>query len=221
MTKVPRAGNVKTRLAPFLDGEQCRSLAEAFLFDAINKTRNFCNELIIAFAPAAERNFFTESAIDNLTLVEQTGADLGEKMSNAFEFACASNSAANVLMIGTDSPTFPVDFIEKAFTALESEAAAVVGRSADGGFYLLGLRRTSPPLFERIEWSSPLVFEQITRNIKLLNLKLKLLPEWFDVDAPDDLRRLREELLNDEQTQKIAPQTFQWLTANSDVFKNG
>lgn len=219
MAKVPRAGNVKTRLQPFLSNEQCRTLAEAFLFDAINKTRNFCDRLIIAFAPAHERRFFNRFAIENLTVIEQTGLRLGEKMFDAFEFAFSTISDANALMIGTDSPTFPVDFIEKTFDALESDADAVLGKSADGGFYLIGLHKNSPRLFRRIEWSSPKVFEQITRNVELLNLKLKLVPEWFDVDTPKDLRRLRREILNDEQMQSVAPQTSRWLASNAKVFK--
>ena len=37
MAKVPHAGNVKTRLQPFLSPQECRALAETFLFDAIRK----------------------------------------------------------------------------------------------------------------------------------------------------------------------------------------
>lgn len=220
MAKVPQAGNVKTRLQPYLSGEQCRTLAEAFLSDAIDKTRNLCDELIVAFAPAGEENYFAKFAVENLTIIEQTGADLGEKMAHAFEFVFKLNSDVNVLMIGTDSPTFPPDFIEESFAALESEASdAVLGKSADGGFYLIGLRENPAGLFGQIEWSSPEVFEQMTRNISSLNLELKLLPEWFDVDTPDDLRRLREEVSGDEQMQTGAPQTFRWLASNAQIFK--
>lgn len=219
MAKVPRAGNVKTRLQPFLAPEECRTLAEAFLSDAISKTRNLGNQMVIAFAPANKENYFAKFAVDNLILIEQTGADLGEKMSNAFASVFKSNSNAGVLMIGTDSPSFPADFIERTFTALESGADAVLGKSADGGFYLIGLRENPSGLFERIEWSSPKVFEQITGNIGLLNLDLTLLPEWFDVDTPDDLRRLREEILSSEQMQKDAAQTYGWLLSNAEIFE--
>lgn len=219
MAKVPRAGNVKTRLQPYLSGEQCRTLAEAFLSDAINKTRSFCDELIVAFAPANEENYFAKFAVENLTLIEQTGADLGEKMSNAFEFVFNVSSEVSILMIGTDSPTFPARFVEETFRALESKSETVLGKSADGGFYLIGLRQNSPGLLENIEWSSPLVFGQITRNVEALNLKLKLLPEWFDVDTPEDLRRLREEISSDWQMQNDAPQTFRWFASNAKIFK--
>ncbi len=219
MTKVPRAGNVKTRLQPFLSPEQCRFLAEAFLFDAIHKARNVCDRLIVAFAPASEKDYFTGLPLENLLTIEQRGADLGEKMSNAFEFAFRRNSDANVVLIGTDSPTFPAAFIGQAFEFLETKTNAVLGKSADGGFYLIGLRRRIPPrLFDNIEWSSPLVYEHTTQNFKRLKITLKLTPEWYDVDAPDDLRRLRNEILQNETSRKIAPRTFQWLLANDEIF---
>lgn len=219
MAKVPRAGNVKTRLQPFLAPEECRDLAEAFLLDAIHKTRSLCDDLIVAFAPAGEESYFAEFAVENLVLIEQTGADLGEKMSNAFDTVFKSNPNAGVLMIGTDSPTFPADFIEESFAALESKAEIVLGESADGGFYLIGLRQSSPGLLENIEWSSPLVFKQMMRNIEALNLELKLLPEWFDVDTPQDLRRLREEIRGNEQMQTGVPQTSRWFASNAKIFK--
>ncbi len=218
MAKIPRAGNVKTRLQPFLSAEQCCTLAETFLFDTINKTRDVCDQLIITFAPAHEKNFFADFECENLTLIEQNGADLGEKMFNAFEFVLGESSDSNVLIIGTDSPTFPVEFIEQAFEALESNAETVLGKSEDGGFYLIGLRKSLPQLFDNIEWRSPLVYKQISRNIKKLKIKLKLIPDWYDVDNPKDLLHLRDEILKNEQTQKIAPQTYQWLISNSEVF---
>ncbi len=219
MAKVPRAGNVKTRLQPFLSAEQCRTLAEAFLFDTIHKARNASDRLIIAFAPAHEKDYFADSFFENSLLIEQHGADLGEKMSNAFEFAFRRNADSSVVLIGTDSPTFPAEFIEQAFDFLDANADSVLGKSDDGGFYLIGLRRKIyARLFENVEWSSPRVFEQTARNIERLEMNLRLIPDWYDVDAPDDLRRLRDEILNDAQAPKIAAQTFQRLIANAEVF---
>ncbi|MGI8555302.1 MAG: TIGR04282 family arsenosugar biosynthesis glycosyltransferase [Pyrinomonadaceae bacterium] len=215
MAKVPRAGNVKTRLQPFLSPEKCRTLAEAFVLDAINKTQNVCDQLVIAFAPASEKNYFNN---DNLILIEQTGADLGAKMFNAFEFAFHKDSDANVVLVGTDSPTFPAEFIIQAFEKLETRAEIVLGESDDGGFYLIGLRNLIPKLFDKIEWSSPRVYRQITRNIDKLKADLQTIPAWYDVDNPNDLQRLREEILQNEKAQKTAPETFQWLLANANFF---
>lgn len=218
MAKVPRAGNVKTRLRSVLAPAERETLAEAFLADAIEKTRNLCDRLIIAFAPADEKGYFARFDCENLTLARQTGADLGEKMYNAFEFAFRADAEASVVMIGTDSPTFPAEFINRAFENLESNAGAVLGASEDGGFYLVGLRQSDKRIFENVEWSSPRACSQTARNIERLNINLKTIPAWYDVDARADLRRLRDEILSDETAQKRAPQTFEWLLEHSNVF---
>ncbi len=208
MTKVPRAGNVKTRLQPFLSPDQCVALSEAFLEDAINKTQSQTNELIIAFSPNSERDYFTKFVSNNFTLFAQKGANLGEKMYSAFQFALANDSDA-VVMIGTDSPTFPAEFIARAFENLKN-ADAVLGETKDGGFYLIGLRVLRKEIFANVEWSSENTFRQTAENIKKSGLKLSLLPLWYDVDFPEDLDKLRKDLM---KNQNIAPLTFRWLTA--------
>lgn len=210
MAKVPRAGNVKTRLQPFLSAEQCVLLSEAFLEDAIEKAKKCADKIIIAFSPADEREYFDKFGDKNLILVEQKGADLGEKMFNAFQFALSQNSDS-VVMIGTDSPTFPADYIEQAFEFLELETDAVLGKTSDGGFYLLGLRKLIKEIFENVAWSSSETFEQTYRNIMNSDLHLREVPSWFDVDEKDDLLKLQEQFLYSQNAQKRAPKTLETL----------
>ena len=203
MAKVPEAGKVKTRLQPFLTPEQSAKLANCLLQDTINKAKSLKNELIIAYSPIEKRDFFDN--FHNLNLVAQSGKDLGERMFNAFEFAF-DNDLDSVVMIGTDSPTFPPEFIEKAFAYLET-SDAVLGKTEDGGFYLIGLRKLDKRIFENVEWSSEKTFEQTKNNLARLDFSLTELPIWYDVDEPNDLKRLRK----DEHLQQFAPKTFEWL----------
>ena len=214
MAKIPFAGLVKTRLEPFLSPEQCAELAAAFLRDTIKKARSFCLNTILAYSPAVESNLLNEFLPPDLLSIKQTGADLGERMSNAFDFVFERNSDSAVVMIGTDSPTFPCEFIEQAFKLLENDSDAVLGKSADGGFYLIGLQNSAPHIFADVKWSSAEVYEQITANIK----NFKTVPDWYDVDTPDDLARLRDEFEKSIEAQKTAPETFRWLSANQSVF---
>ena len=206
MAKVPIAGTVKTRLQPFLSAEQSATLAECFLRDAVSKAKSLSNELIIAYTPVEKRDVLLTTLPNEQIFIEQKGANLGGKMFHAFEFAFSQNSDA-VVMIGTDSPTFPAQFITQAFEML-LETDAVLGKTADGGFYLIGLRKLKKEIFETIEWSSPKTFEQTARNIENLNLKLSFLPNWYDVDTPDDLKRLIKDL---SKNPSIAPKTFEFL----------
>jgi len=215
MTKVPLAGAVKTRLHPVLSPEECAALAAAFLQDAFGKAQTVCSKTIIAISPFDELDKLKNILHSEPLFIEQNGADLGERMFNAFQFAFIGNSDA-VVMIGTDSPTFPADYIEQAFENLKT-ADAVLGKTADGGFYLIGLRRVKKEIFEGVEWSSPQTFEQTKRNITRLNFNLREIPVWYDVDEPEDLRLLFTEFQTDQRARKIAPITFQWLT-NQKIF---
>lgn len=207
MTKVPQAGTVKTRLQSLLKPEQCRELAVAFLRDAERKAENIAAELIISFSPLEKQNLLTEILRTNPILVGQTGENLGERIFHAFEFAFSRRSDA-VVMIGTDSPTVPQEFIEQAYVTLETKSDAVLGKTIDGGFYLIGLRKAEKKIFENVEWSSPQTFEQTKRNIKNLNLNLEEIPVWYDVDLPEDLERLKRELTKNPQ---IAQKTAEFL----------
>lgn len=206
MAKVPEAGKVKTRLQPFLTPEQSAELAECLLQDTINKAKALENKLIIAYSPPERRDYF--NSFHNLNLLAQNGNDLGERMLNAFEFAF-DNDSDSVVMIGTDSPTFPPDFIKKAFAYLEQNNA-VLGKTEDGGFYLIGLQKLDKRIFANVEWSSEKTFEQTKNNLTNLEFSLAELPIWYDVDEPKDLERLWK----DELLQEFAPKTAEWLKTN-------
>lgn len=216
MAKAPTAGAVKTRLQPHLTADSAAALAECFLLDTINKAESVKNQLlIVAYSPAAEREYFAgRFGNRKIVLIEQKGNDLGEKMLSAFEFAFARNPDATVVMLGADSPTLPADFVEQAFEFLETNSEAVLGPAADGGFYLIGLRKPDKRIFEFVRWSSAKAFEQARENIMNLNWHLRETPGWYDVDEPQDLQRLRAELLSNKNAQRRAPQTFEWIKKN-------
>jgi uncharacterized protein len=216
MAKAPIAGAVKTRLQPRLSAEDAASLAACFLEDAINKARSVENQkLIVAYSPAGERAYFAERfAAPKIILTEQKGDDLGEKMLSAFEFAFAQDLAAEVVMLGTDSPTVPADFVEQAFEFLETSSDAVLGPTEDGGFYLIGLRKPDGRIFENVRWSSPKTFAQARENIMNLNWHLRETPGWYDIDVPRDLDQLRDEIMHNRNARRRAPQTFEWIKKN-------
>ncbi len=210
MAKVPSAGNVKTRLQPHFSPEKCAALAEAFLPDAVSKAKKVCENVILSYSPPGEINALRKLLPSQSIFIEQTGSNLGERMFNAFKFAFEQNSDS-IVMIGTDSPTFPADFIEQAFEFLELETDAVLGGAEDGGFYLIGSRVLRQEIFENVAWSSAKTFEQVFENIHKLNLHLREVPGWYDVDTKEDFEKLREELLCNENARRRAPKTFELI----------
>lgn len=209
MAKVPEAGKVKTRLQPRLTPEQSAEFAECLLRDTITKVAGKLNQLIIAYSPTNGRDFFDQFSQHKIIYIPQKGFDLGERMFNAFDFAFA-RKMDSVVMIGTDSPTFPAEFIDKAFEFLE-DSDAVFGETDDGGFYLIGLKTLYREIFENVEWSSPDTFKQTVDNLERLDLRVSLLQKWYDVDELEDLERLKIELLESEN---ISQNTANWLEKN-------
>ncbi|MEZ5346327.1 MAG: TIGR04282 family arsenosugar biosynthesis glycosyltransferase [Pyrinomonadaceae bacterium] len=196
MTKVPYFAEVKTRMQPFLTRSEAAGLAEAFLCDTENKISKFECETIIAFTPAEGEEKLKEILSSRHLFVKQDGRDLGERMDGAFRFGFRNGSECAV-MIGTDSPSFPADLIEQAFESLADGADVVMGKTEDGGFYLIGFSITVREIFAGVEWSTENTFQQTLANIRKQKLVLKTLPVWYDVDRPEDLERLNSELKKD------------------------
>ena len=216
MCKAPAAGTVKTRLAPFLSAEQSADLAGCFAVDAMKKAQNICENTIVAFA--GEKEMLETILPQNLIWVRQTGTDLGERMHNALRFAFEQNFSP-LVVVGTDSPTLPSEFIENAIEILSGDRAdAVLGKTEDGGYYLIGLNQPDWRIFKNVRWSSPETFSQTAQNIKDLNLRLATLPVWYDVDTPEDLRRLKTEIENSAHAQVLASATASWLERHNQIF---
>src|SRR5262249_472880 len=126
-------------------------------------------------------------------LVEQSAGDLGQRISNFFAYAFLSG-AYSVVLIGSDSPTLPLSFVEWAFAELE-QADLVLGPATDGGYYLVGAGRPVPPVFANIPWGTRQVLHGTMALVQKAGLRLALLPPWYDVDTLDDWRMLQGHVL--------------------------
>jgi uncharacterized protein len=175
---------VKTRMKPALNSQQCLALHLALLRDTLAKVREFSPVLYLT--PPQHLPF-----IPSIPIRKQEGADLGERLLNAFRFEL--ESFKRVVIIGIDSPTFPPDVITTAFQALEQHDVAL-GPSEDGGYYLIGLRKLRPEIFRDIPWGTSEVFKATIKKAK----NYFLLDPYFDVDVPADLERLRSELITND-----------------------
>jgi uncharacterized protein len=165
---------------------------EASLRTLLARVRGLDLRREIAYAEHSEADLAWFQQFEGYELWPQPPGDLGVKLTAWFEYACASDD--RVLVIGSDSPTLPLEYITKALAALDHHNDCVIGPAEDGGYYLLGLRRPVPQLFERISWSSPLVIAQTCARAVQQELQVAVLPYWNDVDEVDDLAVLRDQL---------------------------
>jgi len=194
MAKAPEPGQVKTRLCPPLSPEDAAELYRCFLVDKIAQAREVTGaELALAYAPALAAALF-EALAPGFTLLAQRGADLTARIVAVCDelFRIGYDAA---ILIDSDTPTLPTERLESAVAVMSHGAHdLVLGPSEDGGYYLIGLRRPHPGLFEGMRWSTPTVLEETLRRARALGLSSARLPAWYDVDTPADLARLRAEL---------------------------
>ncbi len=219
MVKAPRAGAVKTRLVPPLSGAEAASLAACFAQDAVANARHVLPQVIVAYAPADGRRAL-EELLPHKELLwhEQRGDDLGARLEAAARDA-ATQGFSPIIITGTDSPTLPRSFIERAIDSLAANNSDIaLAPTDDGGYCLVGLRRLTDGLFQNVRWSTPLAYQQTADNAASSHLRLLRLPRWYDVDKFSDLLRLRDELLTDEAARESAPHTHQWLLAHDPLF---
>ena len=190
--KAPRPGEVKTRLTPFLTSGEAARLYEAFLRDALYLYARLEVDLRLYLAPPLLDEDLDDIP-DRISVCEQEGDGLGARMAHAFEtvFADGYDRAA---VIGTDHPTLPLAFVRRAFTALGQARSVCIGPSADGGFYLLGMSTFVPELFEGMTYSHEAVFRDTLARSEATDAETTVLPRWYDVDRPEDLPRLLDDL---------------------------
>ncbi len=151
--------------------------------------------LYALFSPAGSEAVLRSLLPPPWTLVPRQEASVGTVLqaSMAAFFADEHDCA---IMVNGDSPTLPTAFVEQAIAALREPGDRVVlGPALDGGYYLVGLKRPHPRLFEDIAWSTPEVLACTLRRAEEIGLPVAMLPTWYDVDEPQDLLRLQAELL--------------------------
>jgi rSAM/selenodomain-associated transferase 1 len=190
--KRPLPGQVKTRLAKDSTSEWAAQVALAFLLDSLDRWATISAHRVLAFAPPDAAPYFAEAVKGRFALSPQADGDLGRRMAVFFDQQFEVG-AHRVVLVGTDSPTLPPAYIEQAFRELE-QADVVVGPATDGGYYLIGCTHSVPPIFECIPWSTSQVLKATISRLKQSQLRLALLPPWYDVDTLDDWRMLQGHL---------------------------
>ena len=120
----------------------------------------------------------------------QQGEGLGERMSNAFADLFQSDYK-KILIIGTDCPEISPQLLEDAFSFLD-KTEVVIGPAEDGGYYLLGMRRFFPQLFQNINWSTPEVVKQTKNRLESSKISYHLLPVHTDIDTLEDWKKIKD-----------------------------
>ena len=187
--KNPIPGAVKTRLQTRYAPDQVATLYTAFVRDVLARAERIdVDQRVVAFDPPD-----AESEVRTLfgggkaqwQYVPQVQDDLGTRMREALVQQLDAGASA-VVLIGTDIPSLPDSHITQAYDLLRTKDV-VLGPSVDGGYYLVGVSKPMPEIFEDVEWSTSSVLAQTIDRVQRAGHTLGLVPPYFDVDTPDEL----------------------------------
>ena len=185
--KAPIPGTVKTRLCPPLTPDEAASLHGTLILDALERAKGLQGTtLYVAGAPDLAHPFF--KVLEDryaARLLQQEGDDLGTRMAGAMQKAFALGHH-RVILTGTDLPTLTRSHLTQAVAYLNTHNM-VMGPTLDGGYYLIGLGRPVPELFQGIAWSTPAVLEDTRKKATAEGLSVALLPQIRDLDDLQDL----------------------------------
>lgn len=218
MSRIPRPGVTKTRLEVCFTPEQCAAFHQACLTDELRELNQLTGPKFFCYTGELDAGSQTSSPrleaacglaagiLEGWIILKQQGHDLGERMRNAARVVLETTDA--VVIIGSDMPWLTKERIIEAATLLETQDV-VLGPAADGGYYLIGLKRVEECLFTGIPWSTDRVFQYTQAIIMDNNLSAGLLAVEHDLDTPTDLDQFWRQAQEQPHREQLA--SYQYL----------
>ncbi|NES73206.1 MAG: glycosyltransferase [Okeania sp. SIO2D1] len=191
-TRYPEPGKTKTRLIPALGAEGAANLQRQMTETTVkkaNKLFDFISLSIEVRFVGGDLKLMKNWLGSDLKYQEQGIGDLGERMAIAFQSAF-NRGMKYVIIIGIDCPSLTPEIILQAFTKL-TQSDVIIGPATDGGYYLIGLRKITPELFQGINWGTSEVLSKTVVIAQSMKLVIDYLPKLSDVDRPEDLENLQ------------------------------
>lgn len=184
MAKVPIAGQVKTRLTRRIGVAEAVRFYRATARAVVGRLggQPFW-ETVIAVSP--DTGISAHVWPRGVTLARQGRGDLGARMQRPMR----ALGPGPVCVVGTDVPGIEVEHIRRAFRLL-GNCDAVFGPAADGGFWLVGMRRrprVMNPYSNGVRWSHAETLADVRRNLE--GHAVGLTERLNDVDEAEDLAR--------------------------------
>ncbi len=208
LTRVPEPGRTKTRLLPLLTAEECAALHTAFLRDLAELSGQVEADLFVAYTSVGDWGVLREIFPDAADFFPQEGAELGARMHNAMA-EVLSRGYEKCVLTGSDLPRMTAAHVESGFRALDA-ADAVLGPAADGGYYLVGLKKPCAALFENQTYGHGSVLEATAAAAKRAGCTVAQALPCSDVDTPEELRALWEDCRgNDSHTARCLAEIFE------------
>ncbi len=190
--KAPVPGRSKSRLAPALGAQGAAELhARLVRHTLTTATQAALCPVELWCGDHPEHPFFRACLkAFPVILKQQQGANLGNRMANAFDKTL--KEASPVLLIGSDCPALTAADLETALDTLADGNDCVLKPAEDGGYVLIGLSTFSDAIFAGVHWGGTEVMNDTRARLASLEWRWHELPTTWDLDRPDDLDRLKK-----------------------------
>ena len=191
-TRVPKAGQAKTRLIPALGEHGAAEFQWRLLARLLGELRHGAEQglwrLRVYYCGTEGLERLRSMAGEGVVFVEQAdNADLGVRMRAALERELGAGAPAVGLM-GSDLPEATASVVTEALGLLEDPAVDVsLCPVEDGGYWFVGLKRPFPQLFEGTVYGGASVFEDALAACAAHGRAVAAGPRLHDVDTPEDL----------------------------------
>ena len=187
MAKSPRRGAVKRRLAGEIgEGAAVRFYRSCLTHSVLRLASDPRWTTLLAIAPddAIWASFFPRHR--GTARLPQGGGDLGRRMQRLFDRL----PPGPAIVVGSDIPAIAPERIAEAF-ALLGRHDAVLGRALDGGYWLIGLKRSPRVLapFAHVRWSGPHALDDTLANLR--GARVAFAATLGDVDTRKDYLAFR------------------------------
>ncbi len=191
-TRVPIPGQTKTRLMPFLSGEECVKLHTCFLKDILEKAQQLDVSLFLFYTPRDEEQLLQKVVGSRFVCLPQFGQDLGQKMKNAIG-SVLRMGYEKVLLMGSDIPQIHPETLQNAFDNLDNKDI-VIHPTLDGGYYLIGMKKEYDSIWEIERYGTNTVIYDTLQHMKNERLSTAVGQMYYDVDDEEDLCRLFKDI---------------------------
>ncbi|MSR16042.1 MAG: glycosyltransferase [Gammaproteobacteria bacterium] len=192
--RAPRPGSTKTRLIPTVGAARAAAIYEALLAHALS-----CAEALPGIArylfvdhETSMEYFSTRLNAERWRFATQVTGDLGARMAAALNLVLAAHPQA--VLVGSDIVDLTSADLQLGLTRLRDGDEVVLGPSADGGYWLIGLSAARPDLFTALPWGSDTVYQETVQRMEAGKLRWSRLPLRHDIDTPQDLARFANQL---------------------------
>lgn len=188
--RAPLPGRTKTRLIPVLGAAGAARLQLRLIGRAL-ETAQRAGAGRVELHGAGVRGSARLRALARrhaVCLEPQASGDLGRRMALAIERGL--RRARRVVLIGSDCPALRAADLRRAASRLAAGCDAVFAPAEDGGYPLVAMRRASPRVFASIEWGGAEVMRATRERLAALGWRWSELGRVWDVDRPEDYRRL-------------------------------